>query len=69
MRPGGVLKRGNPLPSILEAATLSVRVEELAAVMVNEVLGDVKDTRTLENSTLIHMGRELLKNKTTGQSK
>jgi len=61
VRPGGVLAKGSQVPDIMVTATLSIRVEELAAAMINEVVSGVKNTRTLENNSLRNEGRKLVK--------
>jgi hypothetical protein len=61
VRPGGVLAKGSQVPDILVTASLSIKVEELAAAMINEVVSGLRGTRTLENSALRNEGRRLLK--------
>lgn len=61
VRPGGVLAKGSQVPDVLVTASLSIKVEELAAAMINEVVSEVKGTRTLENNALRNEGRKLLK--------
>lgn len=61
VRPGGVLAKSSKIPDILVTASLSIKVEELAAVMINEVVGEVNDTRTLENNDLRNMAKKLLR--------
>jgi len=41
---------------------LYIKVEELAAAMIEEILGDVEGTRTLENNDLRNIGRKALMN-------
>ena len=40
---------------------LHIKVEELAAAMIEEIVGDVHGTRTLENNDLRSLGRKVLK--------
>ncbi len=40
--------------------TKSIKVDELAAAMIDEAVGGVKGTRTLECDALRNRGRELL---------
>jgi len=60
LRPGGVLATGTLVPNILIGVTNSIKVNELASAMVDEAIGNMKGTRTLENAALLDRGRELL---------
>lgn len=61
VRPGGVLAKGNSMLDFMVNIAMSVRIEELTAVMVDEIVGGVEGTRTLENVDLRKKGKELLK--------
>lgn len=61
VRPGGVLAKDTLIPKVMVAPTLSIKVDELAAVMVNEAIARVNGTRTMECDALRDQGRELLK--------
>ena len=61
MRPGGVLEKGTMVPNVLVGVTKSIKVDELAAAMIDEAVGEVDGTRTLECDALRNRGRALLK--------
>jgi hypothetical protein len=61
LRPGGVLVKDTLIPKFLVAPTLSIKVDELAAAMIDEAVAGAPGTRTLECDTLRNRGRELLK--------
>ena len=61
VRPGGVLAKDTLIPKVMVAPTLSIKVDELAAVMVDEAIAGVNGTRTMECDALRDQGRELLK--------
>lgn len=61
MRPGGVLAKNTLVPKFLVGPSLSIKVDELAAVMVDEAVAGAEGTRTLECDVLRNRGRELLK--------
>lgn len=61
VRPGGVIAKKRAVPNILMRITMSIKVEELAAFMVNEAVAGKACTRTLENEVLRNEGRALLK--------
>ena len=56
-----MLSKRTLVPSILVGVTLSIKIEELAAAMIDEAVGDTKGTRTLECEALRNKGRALLK--------
>jgi hypothetical protein len=61
MRPGGVLEKGTVVPNVLVSVTKSIKVDELAAAMIDEAVGELEGTRTLECDALRNRGRVLLK--------
>ena len=61
MRPAKVWPKNTMIPNILVGVLMSIKVDELAAAMINEVVGDVNGTRTLSCDVLRNIGRELLK--------
>jgi hypothetical protein len=61
VRPGGVLAKGNAMPNLLINLSLSIKVDELAAVMIDEAVSDAKGAKTLENNALRNRAKELLK--------
>jgi hypothetical protein len=61
VRPGGVLPKKTLIPKFMVAPTLSIMVNDLAAVMVNEAVAGARGTRTLECDELRNRARGLLK--------
>jgi hypothetical protein len=61
MRPGGVVAKNTLLPQSLVACTSSIKLDELAAVMIDEAVAGANGTRTMECDVLRNRGRELLK--------
>ncbi|KAE8448542.1 hypothetical protein EG329_009423 [Mollisiaceae sp. DMI_Dod_QoI] len=60
-RPGGVLAKDTILPNVLVGATMSIKVDELAAAMISEAVESSKGTRTFESDELRKKGIEILK--------
>jgi len=65
VRPGGVLGKGSLVPNFLMGRLLHIKLEELAAAMIDEAIidepvGNVEATRTLENDSLRARGRRAL---------
>jgi hypothetical protein len=60
MRPGGVVAKNTLMPKFLVACTSSIKLDELAAVMIDEAIAGAKGTRTMECDVLRNRGRELL---------
>jgi len=60
-RPGGVVPTNTLMPQLMVASTSSIRVDELAAVLIDEAIAGANGTRTLECDVLRNRGRELLK--------
>lgn len=61
VKPGGVLPKKTSIPKFMVAPTLSIMVDDLAAVMVDEAVAGAKGTRTLECDALRNRAREILK--------
>jgi hypothetical protein len=61
MRPGGVVPKNTLMPKFMVASTSSIKLDELAAVMIDEAVAGAEGTRTLECDVLRNRGRELLK--------
>jgi hypothetical protein len=61
VRPGGVLAKGTAVPDLLVSATMSIKVDALAAAMIDEAVTNEKGTRTFECAVLRNRGRALLK--------
>lgn len=61
VKPGGVLPKKTSIPKFMVAPTLSIMVDDLAAVMVDDAVAGAKGTRTLECDALRNRAREILK--------
>lgn len=61
VRPGGVLAKGTLVPDILVGVSMSIKIEELAAFMVNEAVAAEPGTRTVENDVLRSKGKACMK--------
>jgi hypothetical protein len=61
VRPGGVLPTYTMIPNVLVSVTKSIKADELATAMVNEVVGEGDGTRTLECDVPRNKVRELLR--------
>ncbi len=61
VRPGSVIAKKRPVPDFFLAIAMAIRVEELAAYMVNEAVAGQTGTRTVENDIARNEGRALLK--------
>lgn len=61
MRPAGVLPKKTMIPNVLVGVLMSIKVDELAAAMINEVVSAGNGTRTLSCDVLRNIGRDLLK--------
>jgi hypothetical protein len=61
MRPGGVLPKNTLMPKFMVSSTSSIKINELAAVMIDEAVAGADGTRTMECDALRNRGRELLK--------
>lgn len=61
MRPGGVLPKNTLMPKFLVSWTSSIKIDELAAVMIDEAVAGAGGTRTMECDALRNRGRELLR--------
>jgi hypothetical protein len=60
-RPGGVVPKNTWMPNLLVASTSSIKIDELAAVLIDEAVAGANGTRTLECDVLRNRGRQLLK--------
>lgn len=60
VKPGSVLSKENRMMSVIMGLSRSVRVDELAAVLVNTALNG-SETQTIEYDVLGPQGRALLK--------
>lgn len=61
VRPGGVIGKQRTVPGFLVAIARAIKVEELAAFMVNEAVAGKAGTRTVENDVVRNDGRAVLK--------
>ena len=59
-RPGGVVAKNTLMPNLMVTASSSIKLDELAAVLVDEAVAGTKGTRTMECDALRNKGRELL---------
>jgi len=59
-RPGGVVAKDTLMPNLMVTASSSIKLNELAAVLVDEAVAGAKGTRTMECDALRNKGRELL---------
>ncbi len=59
-RPGGVVAKDTLMPRLMVTATSSIKLDELAAVLINEAVAGAKGTRTMECDELRNKGRALL---------
>ena len=60
VKPGYVLPKGSWMPDAVVGLSRSVRVDELAAAMVEMAVRGKGEEQILENATLKRWGRELL---------
>lgn len=63
MRPGGVVAKETFLPNLVVGGIDAIRVDELAAAMVDEAVNGEEGTRTLECGEVRKRGREILSKK------
>ena len=59
-RPGGVVAKNTLMPKVMVTASSSIKLDELAAVLIDEAVAGAKGTRTMECDALRNKGRELL---------
>lgn len=59
-KPGAVLGRGNPIPQMLYGAARAIKVDTLAAAMIDLAISGGKGKQALENADLEEKGRAAL---------
>lgn len=59
-RPGGVVAKNTLMPKLVVASTSSIKLDELAAVLIDEAVAGARGTRTMECDALRNRGSELL---------